>query len=91
MFSFSKLIVYLAVAVAVMVAIKDGRVLASTGIVGRCNVVNGPQGDTATWEACRAGKLEGRPSLVRKSCTSAGVVENVEYWRCPTRVESSRT
>ncbi len=91
MFSFTKMIVYAALVVAAMVAIKDGRVLEPTGLVGTCSEINAPQGDTATWEACRAGKLEGRPNLVRKSCTSAGVVEDVEYWRCPTRVESGRT
>ena len=91
MFSFRKMILYASVVVAAMIAIKDGRVLEPTGLVGRCSAVSGPQGDAATWQACRAGKLEGRPNLVRKSCTSAGVVEGVEYWRCPTRVDSGRT
>ena len=91
MFSFRKLIFYGVLVVAAMVAIKDGRVLEPTGLVGRCSVVQGPAGDTATWEACRPGKLEGRPNLVRKSCTSAGVKDGVEYWRCPSQVESGRS
>ena len=91
MFSFRKLIFYVVLVVAAMGAIKDGRVLEETGLVGRCSAVQAPRGDTAAWEACRAGKLEGRPNLVRKSCTSAGVVDGIEYWRCPAPVGSGRT
>ena len=90
-FSFGKLILYAAVVVAAMIAIKDGRVLESAGVVGRCSAVAAPAGDAADWQACRAGKLEGRPNLVRKSCTSAGVKDGVEYWRCPSQVESGRS
>ena len=89
-FSFGKLILYAAAVVAAMIAIKDGRVLESTGVVGRCSAVAAPAGDAAAWQACRPGRLEGRPNLVRKSCTSAGLKDGVEYWRCPSRVDSSR-
>jgi hypothetical protein len=67
----------------VMVAVKDGRILAGAGLVGTCSAVAAPAGDVAAWHACRAGRLEGRPDLSRKSCTSESVAERIEYWRCP--------
>ena len=69
---------------AVMVAVKDGRVLEKTGIVGSCSAVPTPGGQTGYWHACEEGRLEGRPDLTRKSCLSAGIVGAAEYWRCPT-------
>ncbi|MGH3104300.1 MAG: hypothetical protein ACRDN6_09440 [Gaiellaceae bacterium] len=77
------------VLVAVMVAVKDGRVLRRAGLVGGCSAVTAPAGDANTWQACRPGKLEGRPSLAQRSCTSAGVVRGVEYWRCPAAVQAA--
>jgi hypothetical protein len=69
---------------AVMVAIKDGRVLEQTGLVGSCSTVPAPGGQSGYWHACEKGRLEGRPDLTRKSCVSAGLVGTAEYWRCPT-------
>ena len=74
--------------VAVMVAIKDGRALRETGLVASCAAVAAPVGQVGHWEACRPGKLEGRPNLTRRSCKSAGLVGNVEYWQCPSRLGS---
>jgi hypothetical protein len=79
--------VVVALVVAVMVTIKDGRALRETGLVGSCTAVVAPQGQAGFWEACRPGKLEGRPNLGRRSCKSAGLVGNVEYWQCPSRIE----
>lgn len=83
--------VAVALIVAAMVVIKDGRALEEAGLVGSCTTVTAPAGQTGVWEACRPGKLEGRPDLKRRSCTSAGLVANVEYWRCPSRVGSGPT
>jgi len=41
------------------------------------------------WEACRPGKLEGRPNLKRKSCEPVGLAGGVEYWRCPSPIDSA--
>lgn len=72
-----------------MVAIKDGRPLKKTGLVATCAAVSAPPGQNGGyWEACKPGKLEGRPNLARRSCNSAGVVANIEYWRCPERIGS---
>jgi hypothetical protein len=73
---------------ATMVAIKDGRALRETGVIASCSTVAPPAGESGYWEACRPGKLEGRPDLKRRSCQSIGVLANVEYWRCPSPVES---
>ena len=67
---------------ATMVAIKDGRVLRTSGITARCTVV---QRNTEGSElaACRSGKLEGRPDLRRRGCLDAGTLGRYQYWRCP--------
>jgi hypothetical protein len=75
--------------VAAMVAIKDGRALRETGLLSSCTLVATPNGLVGFWEACRPGKLEGRPDLKRQSCLSVGVVENIEYWRCESPIESA--
>jgi hypothetical protein len=67
---------------AVMVAVKDGRFLRTTGITGACSVVQ-LRLDGSELAACRPGKLEGRPDLHRRGCTDAGIVGTYQYWRCP--------
>ena len=84
---FLKMLLVAAVIAAGMGAVKDGRTLERTGLVGSCASVEVPAGD-GSWEACRPGKLEGRPDLRRKSCVSAGLRGDVEYWRCPSRIGS---
>jgi hypothetical protein len=74
--------------VAAMVTIKDGRALREIGLIASCTAVATPPGQNGYWEACRPGKLEGRPDLKRQSCESIGVRAKVEYWRCPSPVES---
>ena len=69
-----------------MFAVKDGRALQRAGVLSSCQVVRAPAGDDAHWEACRPGRLEGRPDLRRRSCTSAGLMGEREFWRCPANV-----
>lgn len=83
-----RIILVTALIAVAMAAVKDRRVLSSTGLVGTCTGVASPAGDTGVWQACRAGKLEGRPNLTRKSCVSRGVSRGFEYWRCPAPVGS---
>ena len=78
------------VIVATMFAIADGRVLAEAGLVGSCRAVASPSGGTGAWQACRAGRLEGRPDLTQRSCIRQGFVGNDEYWFCAAPVGSSR-
>ena len=73
-------------AVAVLLAaaaVKDGRVLERTHLVGACSTMATPRGASGTWEACRPGRLAGRPDLSVRSCTRRDLVAEVELWRCP--------
>jgi hypothetical protein len=85
-----KIAAYTVAAAALMMAVKDGRLLAETGLVGSCNAVAAPAGDTWAWQACKPGRLEGRPDLTRRSCTTHGVVGDLELWRCPSSISSGR-
>ena len=79
---FVKLLLVGVVVLAVMVAVKDGRVLRATGLDGSCSVVStAPNGIQV--KACRAGKLHGAPNLSGKGCTDTGTVGSKIYWRCP--------
>jgi hypothetical protein len=81
------IVVVAALIVAVMVAIKDGRVLQSAGLTGECSHVAAFSG--AWYEACRPGKLEGLPDLTKRGCKPAGAVGRVQYWSCPADVQPS--
>lgn len=75
------LLVTVAVAGA-MFAVKDGSLLARAGLVGSCSAVAAPAGHSGAWQACKAGRLEGRPNLSSKSFSRQGVVGKLEYWSC---------
>lgn len=74
---------------ALLVTMKDGRALRDTGLIASCTAITAPAGEQGYWEACRAGKLEGRPDLKRNSCESVSNAADVEYWRCPSPIESA--
>ncbi len=74
------------VIVAVMIAVKDGRLFRDAGLTGWCSAVAPPAGQSGTWKACRKGRLEGRPDLSRQGCTAQGIAGKVEYWRCPAEI-----
>jgi hypothetical protein len=86
----TRVFVAAALAAALMVGVKDGRLLDRAGLTGTCTSVAAPRGDTMAWEACRPGKLEGYPDLTRRSCTAERRVARIEYWRCPARVAGTR-
>jgi hypothetical protein len=81
-------IVFAVLAVALMAAVKDGRVLHKLGLTGGCALVSTPTGQTGAWERCVPGKLQGAPDLTRQGCLSAGTYGKAEFWKCPARVES---
>jgi hypothetical protein len=84
-----KRIVFIATLVlALMIAVKDGRVLSRTGLTGSCAVAQVAT-DGSTVQACRPGKLEGRPDLTRQGCKDAGRNGTYEYWRCPASVAAA--
>jgi hypothetical protein len=75
--------------IAMMVVIKDGRVLREAGLLSTCSALTSFEGKPGFWHACRPGRLEGRPDLSRRSCTSHGVRSGYEYWRCPEAVSTA--
>ncbi len=83
-----KIVLVTALLTGGLAVVKDSSILDRTGLVGSCSVVESPSAGNAVWQACRAGRLQGRPNLVRKSCVSKGIVGDVEYWRCRTELGS---
>jgi hypothetical protein len=73
---------------ALMVVIKDGRVLRTTGLTGSCAVTQ-TFTDSSELAACRAGKLQGPPDLSHRGCRSVGVTATLEYWGCPAGFDIS--
>jgi hypothetical protein len=71
-----------------MIAVKDGRFLRVAGLVGSCRVYQQAV-DGTQWEACRAGRLEGRPDLSARGCSAGGVAGRLEYWHCPAGIAAS--
>jgi hypothetical protein len=87
---FVRIFIYALLAVGVMFAVKDGRVLRQVGLTGSCTTVAAPGGESGYWQACRKGKLSGSPDLSRQGCASHGVRGRFEYWRCPAPIGSSQ-
>jgi hypothetical protein len=85
----TKIFAVAALILILMVAIKDGRILRTSGLTGSCSVVQ-TDADGTQLESCRPGKLEGRPDLTRRGCTDTGRSGNNEYWRCPAAVVASQ-
>jgi hypothetical protein len=73
---------------ALMIVLKDGRVLKTTGLTGTCSQVSAVVEGTVV-EACKPGKLEGRPDLTKRDCIAAGTLGRLEYWRCPAEIQAT--
>ena len=83
-----KRVVVLAVLVlGVMVAVKDGHILKTSGLTAVCTVAS-TAADGTQIEACRPGKLQGMPDLSTNGCKTAGSAGTYVYWRCPAPVAS---
>ena len=76
-----------AVLVAVMVAIRDHRLLQRTHVVGSCATVVEVT-DGSEWRSCVAGRLTDRPGLSLAGCTDYGLYLNAEYLHCPASLAS---
>ena len=76
------IIIAAALILAAMLAVKDGRVLRTAGLTASC-VVAQQDTDGSQIVACRAGALEGRPDLTRRSCHADGTKDAYAYWLCP--------
>ena len=85
-----KILIVGALAIGLMAAIRDGRVLRDSGLLSSCKpaVVNGRQ-DT-TLESCSKGRLDGYPDLTNKSCALVSARPNRQFWRCEAPLVSSQ-
>jgi hypothetical protein len=88
---FIRIAVVTALIAGSMAVVADGRLIERAGLVGRCTAVAGTGDESASWQACRPGLLEGRPDLSKKSCVKKTIREDVEYWLCPANVVASQT
>lgn len=87
---FVNLSVVVTVAILVMGAVKDGRILRETGLGGSCVVIELPAGHPDVWHACKDGWITGSPKLSRFGCTRAAVRDEHEIWLCPEEVARAR-
>jgi len=78
-----------ALVLALMIVIKDGRLLRSAGLIASCTVVS-TAADGTQVEECRPGMLEGAHNLSAQGCSDAGSAGRNEYWRCPAPVVQSQ-
>ena len=73
---------------ALMLVIKDGRVLKTSGLTGKCTAASAVVQGVVV-EACKPGKLEGRPDLTKRDCIAVGTAGKLEYWRCPADIQAT--
>jgi hypothetical protein len=85
-----KILIVGALAIGLMAAIRDGRVLRDSGLLSSCSpaVVNGRQDDTL--QSCSKGRLDGFPDLTNKSCVLVSTRTNRQFWRCEAPIVSSQ-
>ena len=86
-----KILVVGALAIGLMAAIRDGRILRDAGLLSTCNpvVVNGSA--DPTFLSCSKGRLDGYPDLTNKSCQLVSIKAMRQYWRCDAPVVSSQS
>ena len=77
-----RIIVIGGLAIGLMVAIANGKLLHGIGLLSSCETVPAPQGSEGEWHTCTKGKLNGRRDL-SDICTPQGVRGELEYWICP--------
>jgi hypothetical protein len=86
-----KIFIVGALAIGLMAAIRDGRVLRDSGLLSSCSsvVVNGKV--DATMQQCTKGRLDGFPDLTNKSCHLVAQSAKRDLWRCDAAIVSSQS
>jgi hypothetical protein len=80
-----KILIVGALAIGVMAAIKDGRVLRDAGLLSRCSAVNTSHSEMS----CSKGRLDGFPDLTNRSCSLVAANLSHQVWRCAAPIVSS--
>jgi hypothetical protein len=85
-----KILIVGGLAIGLMAAIRDGRILRDSGLLSSCSpvVVNGQQ--DGSMQSCSKGRLDGFPDLTNKSCVLVSARPTVQFWRCEAPVVSSQ-
>ena len=86
-----KILIVGALAIGLMAAIRDGRILRDAGLLSHCDAVSASGRSEPTELQCSKGRLDGFPDMTNKSCTLIEVHPKQEYWRCPAPVVSSHS
>lgn len=86
-----KILVVGALAIGVMAAIRDGRVLRDSGLLSSCSSVTVNGQVDATMQQCTKGRLDGFPDLTNKSCHLVAQGSKRDLWRCDAPVVSSQS
>jgi hypothetical protein len=85
-----KILIVGALAIGLMAAIRDGRVLRDAGLLSSCStaVVGGKEDPTL--QSRSKGRLDGFPNLTNKSCVLVSARPTRELWRCEAPIVSSQ-
>ena len=86
-----KILIVGALAIGLMAAIRDGRVLRDAGLLSACHPVSYNGNVDSTVQSCSKGRLDGFPDLTNRSCHLVSVQSNRELWRCDAPIVSSQT
>jgi hypothetical protein len=85
-----RIVAVAATLIALLIAVKDHRLLQRTHLVGACSTMSTAQ-DGTEWRSCTGGYLSGKPVLTRDSCTDAGPRGKNELWHCPASLVQNAT
>jgi hypothetical protein len=86
-----KILIVGALAIGLMAAIRDGRILRDAGLLSTCNPVLVDGRADPTLLSCAKGRLDGFPDMTDKACHLVSVRPNREFWRCEAPVISSQS
>ena len=84
-----KILIVGALAIGMMGAIRDGRILRDAGLLSSCNAVIVHGRADPTLLGCTKGRLDGFPDMSNKACHLVSVQPKQEYWRCEAPIVSS--
>jgi hypothetical protein len=85
-----KILLVGALAIGLMAAIRDGRILRDAGLLSSCKPVLVSGHYDGSMQSCSKGRLDGFPDLTNKSCDLVSTRANREYWRCAAPIVSSQ-
>ena len=85
----TKIVLMGVLVVAVMLVAQSQRWAERSGLVGTCITTAAPRASPGgTWYACQQGLLNSYPNLEMDGCSSAGIVQHRQIWRCDFPVAS---